>query len=320
MVIRTIAALFLLLLVGCHAGESRPESISLVDAEALEARGERREAAFAYANLLHSLKERMDFEACLARARIFERLFSLQVVDLPDFHSQFPSLRYLLGEDSGAVLLAESARQSFLVLSEVSSEEARGECAARIASIFLTKAEKPDLRVRSLGQPLLEIILLLEVASIFESVHLSLNRSSSRDRLEHILESLSESYLALSDSPGVLPFAREQWREIAQVYRKRIPVIRTSELMPPLKRWEQRIFLFDLSQNLKEATSWADRATVERTSNGDQKECERSYRNALRHLVFVGEFFPRKDTSFENVLSSLSVVLRGWKTVWFQES
>ncbi|MDP6959530.1 MAG: hypothetical protein QF645_12055, partial [Planctomycetota bacterium] len=237
MVIRTLAILFLLLPVGCRSGEMRSESISLAKAEALEARGERQKAAFAYANLLPALEGRVDFEARLARARIFERLFSLHVVDLPEFQSQFPSLRSWLGKNSSAVLLAEAARQSFLVLSDVSSEEARGECAARIASIFLTKAENPNLRLRSLDHPLLEIILLLEVANIFETVHLTLNRSSSRDRLEHIWESLSDSYLALSDSPGVLPFARERWREIAEDFRVRLPMIRTSELMPPLKRW-----------------------------------------------------------------------------------
>ncbi len=319
MVIRFLPGWVFLVLAGCGSGEYRPEPISLLNAENLVAEGKSGEAACAYARLLPPLREREDFEAHLAQARIYLRLAGLSVRDIEGFRERFPWMGPYLRENSQAVLLSKSAQESVQVVTEVSHQEARNECSSRIAKIFLRKVEDPSIRLRSLGDPVLEEIILLEVAGIYESQHIALVPSADRERLKKILRMLSAAYKKLPRVYGARSFAIERWQDISGRFEQRIQAL--LELKPVLvpERWEKRLLHLNLKQHLQEGTYWGDLATVERTSKGDRKQCERAYRNALRHLYFVAELLPAGESESENVLNSIPVVLRGWKTVCFRE-
>ena len=149
--------------------------------------------------------------------------------------------------------------------------------------------------------------------------YLGLQNDADRETLVDQWENVSKGYLNLSKSRDVRSFAVDLWREVSDHFENRVSTIREGQDFPEYKRWEKRLLHLNLKMHLKEGTYWADRATVERTSKGDRKQCEVAYRNSLRHLVFVAELSPEKDSEFENVLSSFPVVFRGWTTVCFQE-
>lgn len=304
---------------GCGTSERLPDPISLKDAESLEAEGKPGEAVFAYAKLLPGLRDRDDFEAQIARARIYETLERLRAWKWPDFRSRFPSMGPLLRKNPGAAFLARSARESVLIMSGVGSEEARAESSSRLAGLFLRKVRDPSLRIRSLGDSFLEKILLLEVAGIYEAHHLLLVPTDSTTRLVRIFRALAESFRELAGRTGARPFAVERWRGLSEEYENRVELVEKGRGLPDPERREKRHLHLSLRRHLKEGTWWADRATLERTSKGDRKQCERAYRNALRHLLFSGELLSGKEPEFDNVLSSMPVVLRGWETVCFEE-
>ncbi|GEM_PF-5816828 len=308
------------ILCGFTCGPKPPPEVSFEYPERLERGGKKLEAAAEYVRVCQTIAPRADLQAEIARARIFRKLYELRLPELlaarPDWRPRFVAVQSHLTDPSGKTLLAASVEAYLKVLTGPSGTGLRAEAAEVLSTVLERRAEGGTFRS---PDPSIERALLYEAAAVFEYRRSVLSSNKGRERLIRLVRSAADEYEDLSDQGRPREFARESWRDLADQYEDLSIALERDKELRSLPQDLARLSDFTLERHFREAIQWGDRGTVERTSGGDVREAERSYRTSMRHFVIAEACIAFRTPAQENALSARMGVYKAWRSLCFEE-